>query len=154
MISLAQLVDQLAQDARYALRGLRRSPGFAAAVVLTIGLGVGANAAMFGVVDRLMFRPYPYLKDPSTVHRVYLRSTDRGTVRTSGGYEYTRYLDLKRWTTSFSHVAAFANQSVAVGLGDAARELRVGQVSATFFDFFDARPALGRFFVAAEDTTP
>jgi predicted permease len=153
-ISPGRLFDHLREDVRQAFRGIRRSPGFAATVVITLGLGIGANVAMFGVVDRLMFRPYPYLKDPSTVHRVYLQSEDRGTTRTSASYQYTRYLDIRKWTTSFSDVAAFAFQSMAVGVGDAARERRVGQVSASFFDFFDARPVNGRFFTAAEDTTP
>src|SRR5687768_9386520 len=134
-ISPGRLIDHLREDVRHAFRGIRRSPGFAAAVVITLGLGIGANVAMFGVVDRLMFRPYPYLKDPSTVHRVYFQSDIRGVTRTSGGYEYTRYVDLKKWTTSFSDFAAFAFQTTAVGTGDAAREHPVGQVSATFFDF-------------------
>ena len=154
LISPGRLFDHLREDIRHAFRGIRRSPAFAATVVITLGLGIGANVAMFGVVDRLMFRPYPYLKDPSTVHRVYFQSDIRGVTRTSGGYEYTRYVDLRKWTTSFSDFAAFANQTTAVGTGDAAREYPVGQVSATFFDFFDARPVIGRFFTAAEDTTP
>jgi predicted permease len=153
-MSPGRLFDHFREDVRHAFRGIRRSPGFAATVVLTLGLGIGANVAMFGVVDRLMFRPYPYLKDPSTVHRVYFQSDVRGVTRTSGGYEYTRYVDLRKFTTSFSDFAAFAFQVTAVGVGDAARELRVGQVSASFFDFFDARPVIGRFFTAAEDTTP
>src|SRR5215212_11610983 len=95
--SPTRLLDEIAQDLRYALRGLRRSPGFAAAVVATLGLGIGANAAMFGVVDRLMFRPYAYLRDPSTVHRIYLQSTYRGTTNTGTSTEYARYLDFKRW---------------------------------------------------------
>ena len=70
-------LDQLQQDVRYALRGLRRSPGFTLSVVTTLGLGIGANAAMFSVIDRLMFRPHAYLRDPASVHRVYLRYTDR-----------------------------------------------------------------------------
>ncbi|MGH7677059.1 MAG: ABC transporter permease [Gemmatimonadaceae bacterium] len=151
---MRQLIEMLGQDLRYALRGLRKSPAFATAVILTLGLGIGANVAMFGVVDRLMFRPYAYLEDPGTAHRVYLQRTERGVVRTGGGYEYTRFVDLKRWTTSFSHMAAFATQTMAVGVGDASRDRRVGQVSAVFFDFFDAKPALGRYFVASEDTTP
>src|SRR5882672_703713 len=66
------LIDGALQDLRYAIRSLRRSPGFTAAVVLTLGLGIGANVAMFGVVDRLLFRPPPFLHDAGRVHRVYL----------------------------------------------------------------------------------
>ena len=144
----------LLQDTRYTLRGLRRSKGFASAVILTLGLGIGANVAMFGIVDRLMFRPFAYMRSPETVHQIYLRSYDRGRLRTNGSFEYTVYEDLKRWTTSFSQLAAFSHQTNAVGLGDAARERRVAQVSATFFEFFDAKPALGRFFTRAEDVVP
>ena len=148
-------LDHFLKDVRYAVRGLRRSPGFTATVVLTLGLGIGANAAMFGVIDRLMFRPFPYLRDPSRVHRVYLQTTYRDRTRIQpGGYEYTVYLDLKKWSSAFSQFAAFTAEQMAVGVGTAARERRVAPVSASFFDFFDARPALGRFFVAAEDTTP
>ena len=152
--SVAVLVEQIFHDARYAIRGLRRTPAFAAGVVVTLALGIGANVAMFGIVDRLMFRPYPYLGDPDMVHRVYLRSWDRGTLRTNGSYEYTIYEDLKRWTTSFSQIAAFAHQTNAVGVGEAARERRVAQVSASFFAFYDAQPQLGRWFTAEEDTVP
>jgi predicted permease len=154
MTSPSRLLDELAQDLRYAFRALRKSPGFAGAVILTLGLGIGANAAMFGVVDRLMFRPYAYLQDPASVNRVYLRSTYRGTTTTFWHTEYTRYLDLKQATTSFDLWSGFANRPMAVGLGDASRERQVANVNATFFKFFDARPALGRFFVPAEDTTP
>jgi putative ABC transport system permease protein len=148
-------LDALLQDLRYTFRGLRKSPGFTTVVIVTLGLGIGANAAMFGIVDRLMFRPYPFLHAPSRVHRVYLRSTDRDNRETTNSsFEYARYLDLQRWTSSFSQYAAFANRRLAVGSGDATRERRVAVVGAAFFDFFDARPALGRYFAAAEDTTP
>jgi predicted permease len=149
-----QLLEEFTQDLRHAFRAVRKSPGFAAAVILTLGLGIGANAAMFGVVDRLMFRPFAYLRDPSAVNRIYLRSTFRGTTNTSSNTEYTRYLDLKRSTTSFSEWSGFASRSMAIGVGEASRERQVAAVNATFFKFFDAPPALGRFFVAAEDTTP
>ena len=154
MTSLRQLVDELTHDVRYAFRALRKSRGFAATVIITLGLGIGANAAMFGVVDRLIFRPYAYLRDPATVHRVYLRATYRGTTSTSWHTEYARYLDLKRWSRSFDEWSGFATRPMAVGVGDASRERQVAAVNATFFKFFDAPPALGRYFVAAEDTTP
>jgi putative ABC transport system permease protein len=147
-------LDRVQKDVRYALRGLRRSPGFTTTVVLTLGLGIGANAAMFGVIDRLMFRPFPYLLDPGSVNRVYLVRTDRERTVTTFWTQYTRYLDLKKYTSSFSQYAAVAPLTLAVGLGDAVRERPVVAVNAGFFDFFDMRPAAGRFFVAAEDSTP
>ena len=58
------LVESMVQDFRCALRGLRTRPGFTIGVVLTLGLGIGANAAMFGIVDRLLFRPPAFLRDP------------------------------------------------------------------------------------------
>ena len=147
-------LDQFQQDVRYALRGLRRSPGFTATVILTLGLGIGANAAMFNVVDRLMFRPLAHLRDPATVHRIYWQVQDRGVTNTATSTQYARYLDLRRWTTSFSLLAAFSERDLAVGEGEASRERRVGTVSASYFEFFDARPALGRFFAADEDVPP
>ncbi|MEO8619819.1 MAG: ADOP family duplicated permease [bacterium] len=147
-------LDHLQQDVRYALRGLRRSPGFTATVVLTLGLGIGANAAMFGVIDRLMFRPFPYLRDPGQVNRVYLQTTSRGKTLTSSVIPHTRYLDLKRFTSSFSQYAALSEWLLAVGSGDASRERQVVGVNASFFAFFDAQPVQGRFFTAGEDSIP
>ena len=144
-------LDHLQQDARYAARGLRRNPGFTIAVVLTLGLGIGANAAMFNLIDQLMFRPYPYLRDPGSVHRIYLQTTNRGRVSTISTFPFTRYLDLQRWTTSFSQSAAFVSGIHGVGTGDATRERSVLGVSRGFFEFFEARPALGRFFLPDED---
>ena len=153
-VSVSTIFEAFAQDIRFAFRGLRKSPAFSAAVILTLGLGIGANAAMFGVIDRLMFRPYAYLRDPGMVNRVYLRSTNRGTTTTSWHTEYARYLDLQRGTRSFAQWSGFANRQMAVGVGDASRERSVTAVNATFFEFFAAPPALGRYFVPAEDTTP
>ena len=147
-------LDQLQQDVRYAVRSLRRSPGFSLGVIATLALGIGANAAMFGVVDRLMYRPYPMLRDPSTVHRVYLRYMERDALRTTFSFEYARYLDFQKWTNSFSEFAAFAPMSRAVGSSQATRERGIAAVSASFFDFFNARPVLGRFFTRDEDVTP
>jgi putative ABC transport system permease protein len=142
------------RDLRYAARGLLRSPGFTATVILTLGLGIGANAAMFGVIDRLMFRPFPYLRDPATVHRVYLQSTYRGRAVPRFSFPYTRYRDLVRGTSAFSHDAGATERPLAVGTGAASRERMVAGVSASFFEFFAARPVLGRFFGASEDVTP
>jgi putative ABC transport system permease protein len=148
------ILDNLRQDLRYAIRGLRTKPGFAIAVVSTLGLGIGANAAMFGIVDRLLFRPPPLLRDPPTAHRVYVYQTFRGEERANNVGRYARYVDLASWTSSFSRTAGYSRRDLAVGVGDAAREMSIGVVSASFFGFFDAPPALGRYFTPVEDVPP
>jgi hypothetical protein len=72
------IFDRFTHDVTYAIRGLRMRPGFAIAVVTTLGLGIGANSAMFGIVDRLLFRPPAFMQDPESAHIVYLFSTFRG----------------------------------------------------------------------------
>jgi predicted permease len=146
--------ESLWQDLKYAARGLRLKPGFTVAVVITIGLGIGANAAMFGSVDRLLFRPPPMMKDPATAHRIYKYQTFRGKERAGSGGQFALYKDLQRWTTKFSSIAGHTARDLAVGVGDAAREMRIGIVSASFFGFFDAPPEIGRYFTAAEDSIP
>lgn len=147
-------LDALVGDFRYALRGLRRSPGFTITVMLTLGLGIGANVAMFSITDRLMFRPPPYLHAPSEVHRVYFQTTINGRTTARSVIPYTRYLDVRRATTSFSHYAGFTEWRLAVGAGDASRERQVVGANASFFEFFDAPPILGRYFTAIEDSLP
>lgn len=145
-------IDQLQQDIQYAWRGLRRSPGFTATVVVTLALGIGANVAMFGVIDRLMFRPLPYLIDPGSVNRVYLQTTPRGETFTNTVFPFTRFADIRRESKVFSQYAAFSQQIMAVGVGDDARERNTLSTSASFFSFFYARPAIGRVYTASEDS--
>jgi putative ABC transport system permease protein len=146
--------ESIWQDVKYAVRGLRQKPGFTTAVVLTLALGIGANAAMFGVVDRLLFRAPNFMEAPDRVHRVYLVRTFDGKENYGSYFQYTRYEDLNRWTTSFDVTAAVSASDVAVGVGPDAREMKVGAVSARFWSLFNVRPEIGRFFTASEDTTP
>jgi predicted permease len=148
------VLDQFLSDVRYALRGLRASPGFTLGVVVTLGLGLGANTAMFGVVDRLLFRPPPLLRDAGTAHRVYGFQTRRGKEEVGGVNQYARYRDIVRLTHSFSAVAGYTVDDLAVGRGEEAREMRVAAVSPSFFGFFDAPPVLGRYFTETESTPP
>ena len=142
------------QTFRDALRGLRRAPAFSATVIFMFAIGLGANAAMFNLVDRLMFRPLSFLRDPDSVHRIYWQWQDRGSLNTTVSTQYARYLDLRNGTTSFSEFAAFYESALAVGSEEAAREFRVSAVSASYFTFFDAAPILGRFFSGDEDRVP
>jgi len=146
--------DAFLHDLRYAARGLRRSPGFTATVIVTLALGIGANTTMFAIIDRLMFRPYPYMRAPGEVHRVYLSTTLRGRTLTYATMPYTRYLDIAKGTHSYSQIAAVSEWRLAVGTGQATRVKHVDGVSAAFFDLFDAPALRGRYFVAAEDAAP
>jgi putative ABC transport system permease protein len=148
------MLEAFRQDLRYAVRGLRAKPGFTTAVVATLALGIGANAAMFSIVDRMLFRPPPMLRDPATAHQVYVYETYRGQEIASNPDQYARYLDLTRDTRSFALTAGYTRDDFAVGVGDAAREMSIGVVSASFFKFFDAPPAIGRYFAGAEDALP
>ncbi|HEY4129382.1 MAG TPA: ABC transporter permease [Gemmatimonadaceae bacterium] len=147
-------LDIIVADVRYALRGLRRAPGFTLVVTLTLGLGIGANVAILDVTDRLMFRPLPYLHDPSTVNRVYLQTTSRARTNTAATYPYTRYLDIAHAATSISRAAAITEWPLAVGEGDGAVERQVIGADATLFEFFDGAPALGRYFTTDENAIP
>lgn len=145
--------DTLSRDLAYALRGLARAPGFTATVIATLGLGLGANVAMFGVVDRLLYRPLAFLRDPGTVHRLYWQWDDASQTRTTRTAAYRRYLDLRESAQALSALAAFSERDVAVGEGEQAQERRITAVSASYFDFFDAAPVRGRYF-AADETAP
>jgi len=146
-------LDAVWQDAKITVRGLRRSPAFTAGVMLTFALGVGANAAMFSLIDRMMLRPPALMRDPASVHRVYMYRSSDGIESGTGG-QYARNADIARWTTTFSAVAMHTTKELAVGVGQDAREMRIGIVSANFFGFFDAPPAAGRYFGASEDAPP
>jgi predicted permease len=140
-------------DLRYALRTLARSPGLSLAAVLTLGLGIGANSAMFGVVDRLFFRPPAHVVEPDRVVRLYVTTTTPpwGTNTSSIG-TYPRYADLRDHARSFAAVAAYGNGRFSLGLGPQAEPVTGRLVTASFFSVLGVRPELGRFWGADEDS--
>src|SRR2546423_5933049 len=148
------MFEALQQDLRYAWRGLRSKPGFTTAVVLALGLGLGANAAMFGIIDRLMFRPPAFLRTPERVHRVYVGRTLGGYDQIDHNISYKRFTELTEWSTVFERSTAVAYRTLSVRIGADVSALTAAAVSADFFGFFDARPALGRFFSMDEDRPP
>jgi putative ABC transport system permease protein len=154
-MQLRELLGNVAQDFRYAARGMRKNPGFTAAVVLTLALGTGANATMFGVVDRLLLQAPAHLRSPDDVHRVYLTANgDNFGMSIGTNQSYRRYQDLLTHTRSASQIAAHFETELVFGIGEAAREERTGVVSASFWPLFGVQPALGRFFTTDEDQLP
>jgi len=146
-------MDSLFQDLRYAARSLARTPVLAVAAVLTLGIGIGANSAMFGVVDRLFFRPPALVKDPSRVRAVDFTVTSRtfGTYTAPLG-TYPRLVDFQRRAHSFAGVAAYAGHQFSLGTGEQAQRVDAMLVSAQFFTVAGIRPVLGRFFSDSENS--
>jgi predicted permease len=135
------------QDFRYALRWLARSPGFAAVAILSLGLGVGVNTAMFSLVDGLLFRPLP-VQSPATLADVFTTGGDGDEYATSS---YPDFLDIKAQNTVFTDMTGYSPMFAALGLGDRSR-LVMGQiVTANHFELLGIRPALGRLLVPSDD---
>src|SRR5687768_4741769 len=155
-LTMFERFDALRDDVRYSLRQLRRAPAFSAALALTFALGIGANATMFEIIDRLLFRPPAFMADADRVGRVYLRRPAAdGTERIDNNISYLRYTELRDHTRAFASTAAvFQDENRIVGTGSAAEAIPVGLVSASFWGLFDVRPELGRFFIADEDKAP
>jgi predicted permease len=141
-------------DMRHTLRQLRRSPGFALGVVLTLALGIGANAAMFGVLDRLLLRPPSQVREPDRVGRLYLHQLDGAQEITITETSYRRLRDLREGAASVIEVAGVYQGPVVVGAAQTARQMRGVLASGNFWSVLGAQPAIGRFFGPADDMPP
>jgi putative ABC transport system permease protein len=140
-------LEMLAQDLRYSLRQLLRNPGFTLLAVLTLGLGIGANSAIFSVIDSVLLRRLPF-RDSERLVTVWLsRRLDGGTEVTS----WPEYMDWKRQGV-FSGLAAFNPLGVNVtGDGGDPEQVPAAVVSADFFAVLGVAPELGRAFEAREE---
>jgi putative ABC transport system permease protein len=138
----------LGQDLRQAVRSLVRSPGFAAVAVATFGLGIGANVAVFTVLDGVVLRPLPY-PEPDRIVRIY--EHDRREGRPYGSITIADFRDWQDQSSSFAAMAAFRWRSATIVTPDRAMLFPAAQVSASFFDVLGVRPALGRGFRPGDD---
>jgi putative ABC transport system permease protein len=135
----------LVHDARYALRTLRRRPAFTTVSAITLALGIGATAAIFGVVDALLFRP---LRFPSS-EQIVVVSMTRGTSLDEPA-AYPDFLDWREQARAFQSLAVLRNQSVNLTGRDAPERLSGAFVSASFFTLLGAEPLAGRLFAREE----
>ena len=148
------VLDTLRQDLVQAVRALRKQPGFALAVVATLALGIGANAAMFGIVDRLLLRPPAYLDDADETGRIYLYATYDGEELNNTNFAYRRFADLRDGTSSFAQTVGFFQTELVIGLGEDARQEQVTMATSDIWSLFTLRPVVGRFFRPEEDQLP
>ncbi len=134
-------------DLRFALRQLRKSPGFTIIAVLTLALGIGANSAIFSVVNAVLLRPLPY---PQADRLVYLNEVTGGT---NTSIALPDYIDWQRDSKSFQHLALTRLESLNLSdvPGREPERISVSLATANFFDTIGLPPQLGRTFSPEED---
>ena len=137
----------LIADLRYALRVLSRTPSFAVAVVSVLALGIGANTAMFSIVNAVLLRPLPF-EEPERLVRIFTRSPGGRPFELSPG----KFYDWQRDAQSFEGMAMYRFREFALTVTGTARAVEAGVVGAGFFEIVRARPALGRTFRQEENT--
>jgi putative ABC transport system permease protein len=139
---------ELRDDLRFAVRVLRKSPGFTAVALLTLALAIGANTAIFSVVNGVLLRPLPF-PEPERLYSVVRRAPNGYTSALS----VPQYAFLLEQEQPFSQLAAYPVLSTGFNLSDAQPPLRVqgAQVTRSFFEVFGLQPALGRGFLPEED---
>ncbi|HEY4217329.1 MAG TPA: ABC transporter permease [Gemmatimonadaceae bacterium] len=151
----SRVADELLRDVRFALRGMRRTPGFTLTVVVTLALGIGANATMFGLVDRLMLRPPAHVTNPDQLYVFNLRYQGSSGLQTSQPYGLVTGLR--------EHVPDFSSVTVATSGTSRGRYFPLGRgptgtrvsgllVGGNYFTTLGVHPAVGRFFLNDEET--
>jgi predicted permease len=138
-------MSEFVQDLRYALRALRRSPGFALVVVLALALGIGANTAIFSIVNGTLLQPLPY-PQPDHLLALWGRFTGIGIPKDQNEFSAPEVVDVKRLNTSLSHLAAFQVSSANVNFTGIPERLDGAIVSPDFFPMLGVQARLGRVF--------
>ncbi|HZJ46026.1 MAG TPA: ABC transporter permease [Pyrinomonadaceae bacterium] len=131
-------MDSMIKDIRYAIRGLLKRPGFTAIAVLTLGLGIGVNTAIFSVINSVLLRPLPY-EAPSRL--VTFRSNQSAPD----------LIDVEAQTKTFSRLGGMVSQPLAYTAGAEPVQIEVGQVTGGYFDTLGVKPSLGRYIGSDDD---
>jgi putative ABC transport system permease protein len=136
-------------DLKYALRMLLKAPGFTLIAILTLALGIGANSAIFSVIDTVLLRPLPF-KDPDRIVMAWARYTDDGGAFRSGVHSFPDYTDLRDQSQSFSALAAYTRTAGTLAHAEDAQYLEGVAITPEIFDVLGVPPLLGRGFTEEE----
>jgi putative ABC transport system permease protein len=136
------------QDLKYALRMLVKNPGFAAVAVLTLALGIGANTAIFSVVDAVLLRPLPF-PQPERIFAVHQSMPEKGIPKS--GASYPNFLDWTRQNKSFEELAAMRDTTMALSGQGQAIFVETAGVTGGYFGVFEQKPLLGRTLQETDD---
>src|SRR5687767_550557 len=147
-------MDTLTQDLRYAVRGLRKAPGFTLVAILTLALGIGVNSSIFSVVNAILFRPLP-VDRPAELVDIYGHAA---TSQTHDTHSYPNYVSYREQTTTLSALIGYANFFAHLSITGSS-DLVIGElVSENYFSVLGVRPQIGRTFLreeyAAEGASP
>ena len=146
-VDTEMVLDLLRRDIHYTFRQLRRSPAFAAASLLTLALGIGANVVAFGVLNSLLLRPLDVPHPERLYNVVQLRHGD-------DNQSYPDYRDFRSRNTTFADLLAYKLQPIALSTGNAAYKCWYYKVSGNYFDMLGVQPALGRLFHEEDERGP
>jgi len=141
--------DSVWQDVRFGVRTLARTPLFAASAILTLALGIGANTAIFSLINAVLFHPLP-VSEPDrlvTLTRTYKNPRNL----TSAGFLYEEFLAFREHSRSFTGVTAEGDRVIGLGDEDGTRQVSVKFVSADYFQVVGVQPRLGRWFLPQEE---
>jgi putative ABC transport system permease protein len=141
-------MNAFVQDVRYGVRMLLKNPGFAIVAILTLALGIGANTAVFSLVDSVILRPLPL---PNS-RQLMVLFVKEGASEPSWGAAYSDFEDVRQQSRSFEGITAYAPQSVNLTGREEPTRIRGGFVSANFFNVVGVKPSLGRAFQPGDDT--
>ncbi|HVG29693.1 MAG TPA: ABC transporter permease [Pyrinomonadaceae bacterium] len=134
------------QDLRYGARMLLKNPGFTAVALVALALGIGANTAIFSVVNAVLLRPLQY---PNAERVVAIQEFNEKGSR--GQITPANFLDWRAQSASYEHLAAIFTRTANLAAGDSSERIDLAVTSADFFEVFGVRPALGRFFLPEEE---
>ena len=151
-------MQRLIEDIRYALRQFRNNPGFTLTAVVTLALGIGANTAIFTLLDQALLRSLP-VKDPANLVLLRFTGTDHGHLNDDGSdpedfFSYPMYRDLRDQNTVLEGLIAAKRAEAGVLWHNSPGIAQTELVSGNYFDVLGVRPAAGRLFVQADDTQP
>jgi putative ABC transport system permease protein len=140
--------ENAVRDVRYAGRTLLRSPGYTLMAVLTLALGIGANTAIFTVVNGVLLRPLPYANPEQILH---LGQTAARVGPDSIGFSVQEVQDYREQARVFSSLAEYHSMTFTLLGGKTPERVVTGVVSANYFDVLGVKPALGRFITPADE---
>jgi predicted permease len=144
-------MTKLTQDFRYGLRVLRKNPGFAIVAILVLGLGIGANTAIFSVVNTVLLRPLPFEDPARIVHVWHVPPPKSFPGMTRFSVSTANYIDWRQQNNVFEDMAMYTGSSMNLTGGDKAESLLAATVEPTFFSVLGVKPLLGRTFPPGEE---